>query len=396
MEPMNPRPPIANLPQEILWHIFSLEATPQLPRFLIRADKAVRLPRGFPDRLRTARLISQVCVSWRKLILDSPSIWGNLIDLEYLQQKSDAWRDEVLRRSGGAANLAICGRFTLTLSKKGLNGFLEKLLCDHWERIYWLDIECINAHRLDSAWDNLGRAAPKMRLFSVFFYPHSFSSPAYPLLSHHAPKLAHFYQNRLPIQKLEAFSISGLTSLTLDSISDLSIVLEICSRNHSLQTLSLFLATDPDDSISIATTGHLRRVDLPCLSSLKIGSELSPSMAFLDHVEPGPGCALELTAVHPDNTSTCGRLTQDEFLDVQRIIAKYATNYFSRCSDDTSLLVAIDQSRISLTALWSFEFSVGIIFHAPALRPLQASTFFRFLRKVVPVDITEAPGAFWL
>ncbi|KDR66056.1 hypothetical protein GALMADRAFT_273768, partial [Galerina marginata CBS 339.88] len=52
--------------------------------------------------IETTRLSSQVCHSWRSLILKSPTIWGRLLELSELELSTDRWREEVLRRSGNS------------------------------------------------------------------------------------------------------------------------------------------------------------------------------------------------------------------------------------------------------------------------------------------------------
>ncbi|KAF8910202.1 hypothetical protein CPB84DRAFT_1764891, partial [Gymnopilus junonius] len=54
-----------------------------------------------------ARRTSQVCNMWRTVMLDSPSLWANIIDL---RQSQGHWREEVIRRTG-TSPLSIRGYF---------------------------------------------------------------------------------------------------------------------------------------------------------------------------------------------------------------------------------------------------------------------------------------------
>jgi hypothetical protein len=125
-------PPIAKLHRDLLWQIFATNATLDLPKI----GQEFGTYSSSPSPLTTARHTSQVCVSWRQLIIDSPSLWGNIIDLEALQQ--DAWRNEVLLRTGNS-DLSIFGDLGGE-DFQHVKKFLEMLLKNHWTRIKWVHI----------------------------------------------------------------------------------------------------------------------------------------------------------------------------------------------------------------------------------------------------------------
>jgi hypothetical protein len=150
-------PPIAKLHHDLLWQIFAINTTLDLPKI----GQNFRTCSPYPSPLTTARHTSQVCASWRQLIIDSPSLWGNIIDLRSLQQKSDAWRNEVLIRTGNS-DLSIFGNLGGE-GRKHMKEFLEKLLKNHWTRIKWVHIRIYSFGTEDwpdSAWSALGRPAP--------------------------------------------------------------------------------------------------------------------------------------------------------------------------------------------------------------------------------------------
>ena len=319
--------PIAKLHRDLLWQIFTIITTLDLPKIGQRFDTYS----SCPSPLTTAHHISQVCASWRQLIIDSPSLWGNIIDLRSLRQESDTWRNEVLLRTGNS-NLSIfgdiCGKGWQHAKK-----FLEILLKNHWTRIQWVQVEFNDFDIVEwlqpdnGAWSALGRPVPNLRFFSIRFVhnarpPSICSSPGFILFANHAPLLAHFQQNHLPIN-LEASWTSSLISLGLDSASNLKLsdLLETCSRMRSLQTLRLMFEYGQTKSPSLE--GTLHHVKMPSLSTLVIGSPLDVSLAFLDHITPAPGCSFELFV--DLNTQT---ITPTEFVVGQRIIAKFANNYF--------------------------------------------------------------------
>jgi len=76
-------PPIAKLDCDVLGRIFAINTA---------KEKLTRGEYDYDDLLRrspltTARHTSQVCASWRQLIIGSTSLWGSIFDLEFLNQK---------------------------------------------------------------------------------------------------------------------------------------------------------------------------------------------------------------------------------------------------------------------------------------------------------------------
>ncbi|KIM40684.1 hypothetical protein M413DRAFT_28468 [Hebeloma cylindrosporum] len=370
---------IQALNNKILGRIFSFNAT------------------GCYSDLTTARHTSQVCTSWRQIILDVPSIWGNLIDLGCLLQKSDAWRNEVLHRAGNA-DLAIHGPiWCITNPEKFViaEKFLELLISNHWTRIYWLDVTFPNFHRPTSwsgacAWRAIESPAPKLTFFSICFgddMPSTFSSPSFTLFAHDAPQLTHFKQNHIPIDLSKISSSICLTSLTLDSVSNfnLGIILKTCSQMYLLQSLDLLFGTKPGASPSLE--GPVSQTDLPLLSSLHINAELRFSMAFLDHVEPCPGCSLNLLT--HDDVSLVPRITADEFLTIRRIIGKHANNYLCLWSPPRDFLFRSDHQAYFIDIMLgevTVHIRCALQVDATPDRPISA-LYFDFLKTVDPVYI---------
>jgi hypothetical protein len=319
-------PPIAKLHRDLLWQIFTINTTLDLPK--IGQEFCTCSP--YPSPLTTARHTSQVCASWRQLIIDSPLLWGNIIDLQALRQKSDAWRNEVLLRTGHS-DLSIFGDIRIGgIGRRRAKEFLEMLLKNHWTRIKWVHIR-LDAFNTayqwpDSSWSALGRPAPSLRFFSIRFgedLPSICSSPGFILFANHAPLLAHFQQNEVPMNFQIALWTSNLISLTLNSTANWKLrdLLETCSRMRSLQTLHLMFEFGTSGP---SPTGLLHYVNMPSLSTLIIECPFDVSLAFLDHIEPASGCSLQLSADLTDIDS----ITPTELIAAQRILAKFANNYF--------------------------------------------------------------------
>ncbi|KIM49817.1 hypothetical protein M413DRAFT_21951, partial [Hebeloma cylindrosporum] len=330
-------PQIAKLNHDLLWRIFSLnadiDAGPQGNIIISHNDDLFRL-----SPLTTARHTSQVCASWRQLIVGSPSLWGNMIDLESLQQKSDTWRNEVLLRTGNS-KLSIKGNVTLDAS--AATEFLVSLLKTHWTRINRIQVGIyIIAQDLPGdAWDPLGCPAPSLRSCSIHFgydLPDVYSSPGFSLFANHAPLLTSFQQHRIPMN-FGAPWLANLTSLTLNSVTTLGILLDACSRMQSIQNLNLTFGT-----AGPSIDGQLHSVNMPLLTSLDISCPLDVSLAFLDHITPAPGCYLHLFST----VSSHEDMTPAEVVSAQRITMKFAKNYFSH-RISTSFFLQISPRIIS-------------------------------------------------
>ena len=158
-------PPIGTLHHDLLWQIFAINTILDLPEINEEFDTR-------PSPLTTARHLSQVCASWRQLILDFSSIWGNRIDLEFLRQNSNAWRNEVLLRTGNS-DLSIFGNVRGE-GRQRAKEFLEILLKNHWTRIKWIHVKFSGfdtADWSDSAWSALARPAPNLRfILNTMYY----------------------------------------------------------------------------------------------------------------------------------------------------------------------------------------------------------------------------------
>jgi len=311
----------------------------------------------FPSPLTTARHTSQVCASWRQLITNSPSLWGNIIYLPSLQQKSDAWRNEVLLRTGNS-ELLIFGHIWQGDGIEKAKEFLGHLLGNHWTRIQQVYVSFDWVRCPDNFWSVIGRPAPNLRFFSVYFkrgLPLSSisSSPGFTLFDNHAPLLTHFQQNCIPMNIGEASWIPGLISLTLDLASNLTIprILETCSRMRSLQTLHLKFEFETKDP---SLEGLLHYVNIPSLSTLVIKCPFDASLAFLEHINPAPGCSLQLDA-YLENLE---RITPTELVVFQRIVAKFSNYYFCHRSPAKSFLLIFTHEAIKVGDIRGFTVSI--------------------------------------
>jgi hypothetical protein len=126
-----------------------------------------------------------------------------------------------------------------------------------------------------------------------------------------------------------------------------------------------------------STEGLLPYVNIPFLSTLYITCPFDASLAFLDHIKPAPGCSLQLYTVVREKD----RIILTELVAAQRIIAKFANNYFSHRSA-TSLHFDFNPNFISIGDMGDFTASIRCATTIPI------SLFSLFLSTFEPVNIT--------
>ncbi|KAF9475196.1 hypothetical protein BDN70DRAFT_270676 [Pholiota conissans] len=281
--------PIFTLPRELLRDIFTVNTHtyPYSPNFEYRL---------FPVTI--TRRSSQVCRLWRDIILASPMIWGRCLDIDILEH-SQTWADEVLRRAGNSALLAVRGLGVQTELGHVEQGFARRVIRECWERIMVLDIEPTwDMLRDAGVQDSLCRPAPNLREFYLYGDAGGgsmpFSSDAR-LFGGQALMLTRLYigEDVLPQSLVwpsrQLFESSHLRSLTIRDTVRISgrELLDSCRQMLCLEELSLNISSltrVPEGSTSLSSS-----VSLPQLESLWIYSsclEVYPD--FLRHLIARP------------------------------------------------------------------------------------------------------------
>ncbi|KJA24811.1 hypothetical protein HYPSUDRAFT_38481 [Hypholoma sublateritium FD-334 SS-4] len=222
--------------------------------------------------LNTTRIASQVSRQWRDLLLDTPSIWAKLIDMNGIRcAPSYEWGNEVIRRSGFAPlwikadSYSIADHLRTEAANRYylFNEFFVSCIRGNWRRIQKLVIKdlscsfcltlamlCFPAPQLEEfdvsrpdLDEEIGRSslfagdAPILRRFSFGYYV---VDPAAPWLHHlHFIELDSAYSIRDALAVLSA--TLNLQELKIDDlmISDLSIPLPIVSLPHLKHVQSL-------------------------------------------------------------------------------------------------------------------------------------------------------------
>ncbi|KAF9478421.1 hypothetical protein BDN70DRAFT_994198 [Pholiota conissans] len=286
--------------------------------------------------LTNARRCSQVCRFWRKISLESPTIWANSIDLTSLGQEGDEWRNEVLRRIQNSA-LTVMGR-CLEPEKLGLCKFFVRLLSDHWERIHDLDIT-FDADRMTNAEEliqALIRPAPNLRAFSL--KPVSLlgtNEITFPLetqlFNGVAPSLVDFFVaddtilfGRGQQQLLTTLSASPLRHLALTSFAKFTTAEIIATLSH-LPLLESFIVNMWIGPQDIPPPSRVR-VSLPKLKLMMVRSvNMAVYSDFLSHIYAHPGCVLTTHTKHIAGSELGAEIAEG----LHHVLKRFSNNFLA-------------------------------------------------------------------
>ncbi|KDR69075.1 hypothetical protein GALMADRAFT_145798 [Galerina marginata CBS 339.88] len=331
--------PILKLPNDILWRVF-----------WINADLEGDMPEDEEDddvipALETLRHSSQVCERWRRLILSSSSLWGQVINITCLE--SDEWREEVLRRTGQSLLCVLGGN-----RHDGLSGYQEiavDLVYSYWDRIRWLELNFADSRCQDGRlWKTFERSSDVLEIFRVTLFSYEqanetytpiLSDPDFVIFSNHAPALRTFYAPNIRFN-YDAPWLAHLHYLALSAAASAGDVLGMLTHMPQLECL-----VDEDSNAIHRTGASLSHIMAPALSQILILSwfDMRPYVDFLLHVTPAARCSLGFTYN--------GAIPDAETLSS----AKRVLSIYSRRCDLASA------SEISLTLLrYQFEFEAQV------------------------------------
>ncbi|KAH9484575.1 hypothetical protein JR316_0004057 [Psilocybe cubensis] len=294
--------PINKLSTEILVNIFSLNGHADacyIDLINTAIDDIVPTPEH-EAALTVTRSSSQVCHHWREILLDSPKIWATSLDLHCLDQASDEWRNEVLRRTGNRL-LTVVG--TLTGEKHYLD-FFKEILANHWTRIRRLFL-CGSALKSE-LWAALQRPSPNMELLALGMIFHGVKADENDVfLGDYAPRLVGFRARRFIDPDLSWYrNIREVWDLPID-VFNVPELLHLLSNMKYLELLKLsghvFLEESDDEDGNISSVGP---VSIPSLKFLSLfGTAPFSFIPILLLLVPAPNCALQLEGNCEENVS---------------------------------------------------------------------------------------------
>lgn len=314
-------PLIHSLNDDLLWHIFNINANMFIDE----------------DALTTTRFTSQVCRAWQYNMLSTGTLWGRLIDLDSLHGlKSSEWGEELVRRSGTSL-LWIKGDrdrhyyhspqwitpIPPTLKQQA---FFLSVITEHWPRIQRLVLTAPVMFDI-TTWEDLSvlrRPAPNLEQFHVeSLISHGSTSGLEvsifeDLFSGQAPALRQFCAKTIKID-IQTPWFHNLHSIQLGCVFDVYECLTILSATPNLQHLMIENSKGP-----MSYSPHTI-VTLPKLERLKFVLDFWEISFMLDHLRVRHGCSLDLftgpgmTARHrPESISSTYTRVTSSFYQASR------------------------------------------------------------------------------
>ncbi|KIM42072.1 hypothetical protein M413DRAFT_445238 [Hebeloma cylindrosporum] len=274
---------ISRCPDDILLEIFS--ATVHSPQS--HMNRAAEF-----NPLTLARFASQVCNRWRRLVLSSSPLWGKLLDLNDLDQKSNHWRDEVLARTG-QARLHV--QVILDPQLPQVTSFFFRIMDEEWPRIQDFHVYNRQGGCLDdNRWLTLQRPTETLRSFRLWLpdqnlkYLHSSNSI---LFSDHAPSL-HYLEIHPMAFRLPAKGFSQLRILRLvGPFLPRQFLLSFCQTFPVLE----YLTVGFEESETLHDLWP--NVQFPRLQDLKLHGRLATCLRVLEHITAPEHCGLSLSTL---------------------------------------------------------------------------------------------------
>ncbi|KDR84472.1 hypothetical protein GALMADRAFT_237347 [Galerina marginata CBS 339.88] len=287
------------------------------------------------NALKDIHHIALVSKRWRQILLDLPSIWGKLIDLNVLCKDTavkEEWVNEILRRSEGAL-LWIRGSVSEVHDQLWAWRFFEPLIKNNWTRIQKLVVDLGPMYEPSPTWQTILQPAPNLERFEVRFYHYNIAEG----LSFHAPwtvtseewllfsrfREDHLFANNAPSLRefaatqiyfpLSAPWLSNLRSISFSFPVTLRRTFQAIEQMPLLESLDLErLQYRPDEPI-------LPLLSFARLTDIVLSDFLNVCARVLNRITPAPGCSLSLTALDCDGTT----LTTQILLDVGVALSKY-------------------------------------------------------------------------
>jgi len=298
--------------------------------------------------LYNLRRSSQVCRLWRNVILENPTFWANVIEVELLAQETGYWRSEVLRRTGTVL-LFVKGHILEQEETKSLDWLLQT----HWPRLRKLDIR-LNSRSWSwvnkSTWEVLGHPTNYLEFFNFSLIPETVATSS-PVrqgskpFSNHAPALREFHSSQITFS-LQAPWLQQVTHITFSAPT--FTVSQILS---ALEYMPLLEAFDVRSTVlpfrsPIPLNALEPKVNLPRLNYITICHKLTTSLAMLGQMTPAPGCCLHLRTTDTERNG----MTVPVMNLMHSVISRYSRNYFDHTQHDVPKL-SIDLTRYNFRLL---------------------------------------------
>ncbi|KAF9554157.1 hypothetical protein CPC08DRAFT_713137 [Agrocybe pediades] len=385
----SPRNSVNALPPELLWRIFMINTERGDLDECHWFDELWYVDNP-DDRLDTARSCSQVCQSWRTLLLQFSSVWGRLLHIQSFEHVADEWREAVISRIGDAP-LWIIG--TVSDSTRP---FIFSILQNKWQNVQNLLVWNKKLHddKILPTWSFLKKEAPTLEVFKLWTNPFNHESDPlriltfYPLFNNHAPRLRIFsprtFQLNLPTPWL-----SNLHHIRFSKEQSAPLILSTLKFMPLLRHLVIsVISKNERGHISQTEDGDLDKPHLPLLETLWIDTQETHWTNDPNHLELSlllesitlPPAQHTLRTLHiPD--AGIATLNQDR---VHRAITKWIHTYMASCPPRHLALCDSDHF-LTLQDTWSVleGMRVGLAFdsHFLSIKNIADSPHFSAVEK---------------
>ena len=260
------------LDDDALMHIFTLNAN------------------MFSDRhaLRSTRTTSLVCQRWRSLMLNTPSLWARLIDVDRISWAGHyEWRKELMSRTGTALlwiRLDKVKQIQPDDPSRGILRFFFDITSENWHRIQKLSVFIhVDPMYQPTTWKTILLPAPVLETFDLIFErtepaANTDGTPVSVLFSGSAPMLRSFNFPGYVIDERVPW-LCHLHILEFDHVYSIRLVLGILSSTHRLQELKVIYPK------SRVMSERLPIVPLPYLKRLTYVGSVQDGAMLLHHIE---------------------------------------------------------------------------------------------------------------
>ncbi|KAF9556102.1 hypothetical protein CPC08DRAFT_752720 [Agrocybe pediades] len=342
----------ARLNDDLLWLIFM---------------KNTQLDDPSHNRLLTARSSSQVCQQWRTVLLNAPSIWGRLLDLDELGKQPHIWRDLLAKRIADS-QLWIRGSVTV-----GMRAYFSQLLKDRWNTIQLLDISDPEQNakaELQKMYAPLLRKASSMQVLkltiaekaAMMFKQSQFSLEGF-LFDDYAPYLEELVIDGIS-WKLQGdmLWLSNLRVMSFDDQTSTPYLLKLLSDMPLLEHVRIadhcgMFQLDEGEAM------QLPFIELPHLLSLWLNSRIFFTLLpFLERLRSSPKCGLHLDqpdpSIRPLAIMSFEEIRLSQNLDTRMVqaIMRYMESYFQNHPPTSlSIYVGVKGTGVTIQDYWSTQ-----------------------------------------
>ncbi|KAJ3503328.1 hypothetical protein NLJ89_g8484 [Agrocybe chaxingu] len=344
-------PPIHNLDEDLLLNIFMINAN---------MDEDPSEYRKFfqdwgPRALTVTRNTSHVCSFWRQAMLSSPSLWGRLVDLDYLILLKKEWREEIMRRTGTSL-LHVKNTHTTNWYIPTFLPFLAYVLDVHWARIEILDVSTyFEGDYKGDLWYPIARPSKALKAFRVALG--ALQQPIQSgetLFGNDAPRLrevqliarfqANLYLSSSWLSQLCHLEVSGAPPTSRPT---LLAWLEKLADMPFLRILRLYSAFNSvfEDRVSLPV------IELPNLTKLQVKQDLYSAALFLNHIKIPAKCRMCITI---SGIFTTPKFPSRDHLIVD-VLSKYSKRWFSANTEWTNLALNLKVMLWQSLSIVQFE-----------------------------------------